>query len=633
MIHSTKTLSFHNRNLLKYLTKCCLTTILSCCLPTSLKAQKQVYIHPTTAEYIFTNNEINWLEDAAGTKSFKEIQVLDAAGKFQSNTSYYPKNVHQPSVYWFKVNVMLSDSLQEHQSIIEFFDQTIDDITVYLPNKNGEYTVLHSGAKENFQDRLYRHKNFEFLIPSMSKGSYLYYVRIKSLNEINFIMVYRTLERFINYALVEYISYGLFYGMILVFCFYNLLMLLATGLRHYLYYVLYIVSVGIYEMSTDGIAFQFLWPETPGLNVYMYGISLYCMSIFALIFARSLLRIKRLSPTLYKLINWIIVLRTLYFIVCLLVKKEWFIYKFIDFIPLFTAFISGIIIWYKGFKPARFFVLGNALLFIGAIIKLITVLGWITGPLVVAGHYSMVFGFTMEMILLSFSIGDQVRLFRKEKKQAQDDAYFHMQHHLKLQASVNQQLEEQVAARTKQLEAQSLEIYQQAQEIERMNKLLEKDNAELKTNIEKMTDARIKSAELTFEEFSQKYPDQENCYRFLADLKWNNGFSCEKCNYNNFSKGRRPFSRRCNKCAYEESPMHNTIFENNRIPINKAFYIVYLVFTTKGNISSYQIAEKTGMRQGTCWAYAVRIKNLLDTVENSSKRNKKNSWVDLIMKV
>lgn len=607
--------------------------MLCCCFLTYLKAQHPVHIHNTTAEYIFTYDEINWLEDPAGTMTFTEIRYQDTAGKFRPNTSYYPKNFNQQSVYWFKVCVVIPDSIEKKQSLIEFFDQTIDDITVYLPDTNGEYIESHSGAGENFQNRLYRHKNFEFLLPDMSKGTYVYYVRIKSLNEMNFIMVYRTLERFINYALVEYITYGLFYGMILVFCFYNLLMLLATGLRHYLYYVLYIVSVGVYEMSTDGIAFQFIWPHAPGLNVYMYGISLYCMSIFALIFARTLLRVKRQSRLLYKFINWIIFIRTIYFIVCLLAKKEWFIYKFLDFIPLLGAFISGLIIWHKGFKPARFFVLGNALLFTGAIAKLLTVLGFVGGSLAVAGHYSIVLGFVMEMILLSFSIGDQVRLFRKEKKQAQDDAFFHMQHHLKLQASVNQQLEEQVAARTEQLELQSREIYLQAQEIARMNRLLENDNAELKTNIEKITDARIKSAELTFEEFSQKYPDQEKCYRFLADLKWSKGFSCKKCNYNNFSKGRKPFSRRCNKCAYEESPMNDTIFENNRIPINKAFYIVYLVFTTKGNISSYQIAEKTDMRQGTCWAYAVRIKNLLDTEKNTSKKNKKGSWIDLIMKI
>ncbi|WP_255373148.1 7TM diverse intracellular signaling domain-containing protein [Chitinophaga sp. YR627] len=609
-----------------------LIAIICCCFFMCAKAQRPVYIDHTMGEYIFTYGEINWLEDRSGTIGFEEIRSRDAAGTFRINTDYYPKNFNPHSVYWFKVQVTFSDSIPGNQRLFEFYDQTIEELTVYLPDVHGVYTELHSGAGNAFKNRLYRHKNFEFLIPDMSKGTYVYYVRIKSLNEINFIMVYRSIERFINYALVEYITYGLFYGMILVFCLYNLLMLLATRLSHYLYYVLYIVSVGVYEMSTDGIAFQFIWPDMPGLNEYMYGISLYCMSIFALVFARTLLRVKRQSPLLYNLINWTIVIRTLYFLVCLFARKEWFIYKFLDFIPLFVAFLSGFVIWCKGFKPARFFVLGNAILFIGAIVKLITVLGFVKGLSGVVGHYSMVIGFVMEMVLLSFSIGDQVRLFRKEKKQAQDDAFYHMQHNLKLQASVNQQLEEQVAARTRQLESQSREIHEQAQEIARMNKLLEKDNAELKTNIEKITDARIKSAELTFEEFSQKYPDQEKCYSFLADLKWNKGFTCRKCGYANYSTGRKPFSRRCNKCAYEESPMHDTIFENNRIPINKAFYIVYLVFTTKGNISSYQIAEKTDMRQGTCWAYASRVKTLLDMESGASKKSKKGSWTDLIMK-
>ncbi|SHM62203.1 Transposase zinc-ribbon domain-containing protein [Chitinophaga jiangningensis] len=603
-------------------------TALLCCILTCMKAQQPVTIHPGTNEYIFTYSQIHWLEDTSGNLTFQEVRRLDTAAAFQPNTGYYPKNVHQSSAYWFKVRVTLTDSIAANQRIIEFFDQTIDDLTVYLPQANGEYISSHSGAGVHFSYRLYRHKNFEFQIPDLSKGTYTYYVRVKSLNEINFIMVYRSMVRFINYALVEYITYGLFYGMILVFCFYNLLMLLATGLSHYLYYVLYIVSVGLFEMSTDGIAFQFIWPGYPGLNVYMYGISLYCMSIFALIFARTLLRVKRQSPVLYRVLNGIILLRTIYFLICLLLKKEWFIYKFLDFIPLFASFIAGLIIWYKGFKPARFFVLGYALLFAGAIVKLVNVLGLVSGNLAVAAHYGLVLGFVLEMVFLSFSIGDQVRLLRKEKKQAQDDAFFHIQRNLKLQANINQQLEEQVAARTEQLALQAQEIYEQAQEIARMNKLLEKDNEVLKTNIEKITDARITATELTFEEFSHKYPDQEKCYQFLADLKWNNGFSCKKCNYTNFSKGRRPYSRRCNKCAYEESPLNDTIFENNRIPINKAFYIVYLVFITKGNISSYQIAEKTGMRQGTCWAYAVRIKNLLD----ATKKNKKTSWTDLIRK-
>ena len=610
----------------------CLLIIFCCCYLPFLNAQQTVTIGNNTAEHIFTWGQVSWLEDSSGSMTFNEIRSRDAEGMFKGNTSYYPKNFRHQSVYWYKVKVNFTAPLSKKQNLIEFFDQTTDDITAFLPMGDGTYNRVSAGAHEKFENRLYRHKNFEFQIPDQASGTYVYYFRIKSDNEVNVIIVYRTITRFINHALVEYITYGVFYGMILVFCLYNFLMFLATRLKQYFYHVFYMLSVGIYEMSADGIAFQFVWPEKPGWNEYAYGIALYSMSIFALIFAKTLLQVKKQHKRFYQLINYTIVIRTVYFVICLFAKKEWFSYKFLEFIPLSVVFIAGIVIWYQGFKPARFFVFGYALLFAGAIIKFITALGFLRFMPGIIGHYSMSLGFVLEMILLSFSIGDQIRLFRKAKTSAQNEVIYHMQTNANLQASINQQLEEQVAERTHELELQSKQIAEQAGEIARMNVLLTKDNTALKTNIEKITEARIESAELTFDEFSQKYPDHEQCYKLLSDLKWSQGFVCKKCGYPYYSDGRRLFSRRCNKCAYEESPMHDTIFENNRIPINKAFYIVYLVFSNNGNISSYQIAEKLDIRQSTCWAYAIRVKSIMDQRKPIAKKGKKGSWVDLILK-
>lgn len=612
--------------------KNCLIIIFFCSIVAAAKAQHPVRIDAHTAEHIFTGKELNYFEDSSGKIDFNDIRNQDANGAFRKNTLYYPKNLRHGSAYWFKIQVIFSSDLVKKQSLIEFFDQTTDEVTSYLPNSNGIYDKAASGAQEDFGKRLYRHKNFEFLIPNRSKGAYTYYFRVKSVNQINVIIVYRTTERFINHALVEYISYGLFYGMIFVFCLHNFLMFLAVRLKQYLYYVLYMLSVGMYEMSADGIAFQFIWPNAPVWNEYAYGIALYCMSIFALLFTKTLLQTEKHNKFLSRLIGWTIVIRTVYFMICLLAEREWFIYKFLEFIPLSIAFLAGVLVWYRGFKPARFFVLGYAFLFTGAIVKLITVIGFVRGLPGSVGHYSMSLGFVMEMILLSFSIGDHVRLFRREKDNSQGEVIRHMEINAELQSSINQKLEQQVAERTRELTVKSNQVHEQAEEISRMNILLEKDNLLLKNNIEKITEARIESTELTFAEFSLKYPDREQCYKVLADLKWVAGFACKKCGNTHYTEGRRPFSRRCNKCSYEESPMNDTIFENNRIPINKAFYIVYIIFTTKGNISSYQIAEKLNVRQSTCWAYAIRIKNMVDHQKTASKKNKKASWVDLILK-
>jgi hypothetical protein len=623
-------------------------------LPLSLMAQEVVPLDSTTQEHIFGLKQITWLPDATGKLTIEQITLPQYAKQFRQNKNYYPKNYNLHNWYWYKVKVRFNQTVTNKDCLVEFFDQTTDDITAYIPDTNGRYTSARAGARFNFTDRLFRHKNFEFKIINHKKGEYTYYFRLKSVEQVNVIIVYRTIDYFIHYALTEYLTYGLFYGMILIFCFHNLLMFIAVKRLQYLFYVLYILSVGFYEMSVDGIAFQYLWPKSPAWNEYAYGIALYMISVFALIFTKELLQVKTRATGLHKLINVILVVRTLYFIFCLFFNKSFFIYKFVDSVTLAVAFFTGIKVWSGGFKPARFFVLGYTFLFIGFMMKLSVVLGLIPVLNRVLGHYSLSLSFVLEMVFLSFSIGDQVRLLRREKDDAQEETIKQMAINVDLKDSINRELEHQVKIRTAEVIQKSDEIVKQshiieeqneelvatneqlehqAAEISRMNLLLQSDNIQLKTNIEKVTDARALSTELSFEEFSAKYPDQETCYKFLSELKWSNGYECSRCNNNNYCGGRMPYSRRCTKCTYEESALQKTIFHNNRIPINKAFYLVYLMYTSKGTISSHQLSEKLEIRQSTCWSYAIRVKKAMNERKKETKKGATQGWSKLVIEI
>ena len=620
---------------------------------TKLFAQQPIAVDSNLNEHVFNLKELTWLEDAKGKFTIDQVRSAEGAKLFKENDKFYPKNYNLHSFYWYKIKVRFTQSLRDKDCLIEFFDQTTDDITAFIPDTNGRYVPAKAGAKYFFKDRLFRHKNFEFKIPERDQGEYTYYFRVKSVERVNVIIVYRTVDYFIHYALTEYLTYGLFYGMILIFCFHNLLMFIAVKRLQYLFYVLYILSVGFYEMSVDGVAYQYLWPRSPQWNEYAYGIALYLLSVFALIFTKELLQLKSRAVTINKLINAVLIIRTVYFLYCFFINKSFFIYKFIDFIPLSIAFYAGIKVWYDGFKPARFFVLGYTFLFIGFLVKLINVWG-VYHPVInrIFGHYSLSITFVLEMVFLSFSIGDQVRLLRKEKDTAQEETINQMAINVELQDSINRELEHQVRVRTAEVIQKSDELVKQsaiieeqneelltkneqlelqADEIYRMNLLLEKDNIQLKSNIEKVTDARALSTELSFEEFSAKYPDQETCYKFLAELKWANGYQCNRCGNTNYCGGRMPYSRRCTKCTYEESALQKTIFHNNRIPINKAFYLVYLMYVSKGSISSHQLSEKLQIRQSTCWAYATRVKKAMVEHKREAKKMGKEGWSRLVI--
>lgn len=615
-------------------------------------AQKPVVFNKKSYEHIFKSAEVYTLEDVESNLSFDTISSATYQNKFVPNKDYYPKNYNQNSSYWYRIKVRFDEDLDK-SSVIEFFDQVTDYIDAYFPDENGKYIHSRTGADLVFKERLFSHKNFEFLIRNLKKGEYYYYFKVKSKDKVNVIIVFRTVERFIQYGLTEYLTYGLFYGMIFIFSFHNLLMYLAVRRKQYLYYILYIISVGLYEVSIDGIAYQYLWPQHPVWNEYAYGIALFCISSFALIFTKELLHVKQKAPFYFKLINAVLLLRLAFFLVCLLYNPDWFKYKFIEFIPLSIGFVTGIyILWRKRYRPARFFVVGYSFLFLGFVIKIVHILGYarhIPGAL---GYYSLSFGFLLEMVFLSFAIGDQVRILKRKKENAQKQIIKQMQLNAEMKDNLNRELEAKVEQRTIEVKKQAIALQQQnetiekqneelvsknslleqqSEEISRMNVLLERDNISLKTSIEKVTDARVNATELDFEEFSQKYPDKEACYKFLAELKWESGYACLKCSHTNYCNGKVPYNRRCTKCAYEESVLHDTIFENNRISINKAFYLVYLIYNSKGTISSHKLSEKLGIRQSTCWAYASKVKKVMEERKKDLRGIGKSGWSKIVL--
>jgi len=610
----------------------------------NIAAQEPVEIHEQLDQHIFSFGQIEVLEDPSSKLTFQQVSSRAFSGKFKASTISTPQTANMESTYWYRIRIKNNPAVQQ-SFLLEFFDQTIDHITAYLPKGKGRYQVRQLGDSYPFNKRELHHKNFEIPVDNQTNEVQTIYFQVKSSQIADVIIVLRSVNWFIGYALDEYFFFGIFYGMILVFSFYNLIMFIAIRQRQYLYYVLYNLSVGLFEMSNDGIAYQYLWPQSPAWNQIAYAIFLCATSIFALLFTRSLLLVASKAPKLDKFILGVIALRLAFFGYSLLFQQSLFSYKFIEFIPLSVAFFTGIYIYNKGYQPARFFVLGYSFLFFGFIFKLLIMLGVAWLNFGVISYYLLSFCFVMEMIFLSFAIGDKVRILKTKKEKAQRSMIQQMGVNAKMKDTLNQELEKQVEARTKEvfhksviieaknsalLEANDL-LKQQAEEISRMNVLLAQDNQELQINVEKVSRDRVMSADVDFEEFSRIYPDKEQCNLFLSELKWNNGYACRKCKNTHFYPGHIPYSRRCSKCAYEESVTTYTIFHNTRIPINKAFYMVFLLYSTKGKISSHKLSELLNIRQSTCWTYGSRIKLVMEERKAKLKKANKNGWSELVL--
>lgn len=603
---------------------------LSLMLTTELSyAQKIISINDKVPHYIFSYGEIEYLEDSTNTLKLTDILKPAVQSKFLINDRYTPKNYHITSAYWYKFKIKHSKASAKNW-ILEFFDQSINHFGLFVPDSNGHYQAHYSGTAYPFSQREYQHKNFIYELNNDADATLTYYVRIKSSQSVSAIMVLRDIRWFVKYALNEYLIFGLFYGMVIVFSLYNLLMFFAVRQMQYLYYVLYNLSIGLYEMSIDGIAFQYLWPDWPLWNEYGIGFTLYLSSVFALMFTLNFLYVKAKAPKLYQLIIWIIILRSLFFIICLF-NTHLFSYKLVELIPLLVAYGTGIHILKNRYRPAMFFVIGYTFLVIGFLIKILLLLNvpWMPyGPFT---YYSLSFCFIFEMILVSFAIGERVRTLRKNESEVQKRMIHQLKVNESLKDTLNKELATLVDERTQEVRLKASIIEKQNEEISLMNTMLEKDNQELHLNIEKVTKARVMSDHVDFAEFSKIYPDRETCFKYLSELKWAKGYACRKCTNTFFLAGFLPYSRRCTKCGYDESVIAYTIFQNSKIPINKAFYMLFLVYSTKGKISSHKLSGILLIRQSTCWAYNSKMQKILEERKKELKASGEGGWSKLVL--
>jgi len=109
-------------------------------------------------------------------------------------------------------------------------------------------------------------------------------------------------------------------------------------------------------------------------------------------------------------------------------------------------------------------------------------------------------------------------------------------------------------------------------------------------------------------EFHRRFKDNKDCFEYIGVVKWpDENFECWKCGCKKFCSGKKPFSRRCIKCRYDESPTVRTVFDKIKFPLHLAFHILFKVSARKKGISTLELSREFGLRQMTCWAFKWKI--------------------------
>ena len=118
---------------------------------------------------------------------------------------------------------------------------------------------------------------------------------------------------------------------------------------------------------------------------------------------------------------------------------------------------------------------------------------------------------------------------------------------------------------------------------------------------------------MTIDAFKKNFGTVEQCLDYLVSIKWGNGYSCKQCGNTKYCKGAHYGDRQCTRCNKIESAKANTLFHSMKIPLETAFYMLYLIVIDKKGCPSTQLARITGLKQKTCLLFRRKVMKAMES--------------------
>jgi signal transduction histidine kinase len=341
------------------------------------------------------------------------------------------------------------------------------------------YQVKSDGSMEHVPGGYYRKQSVRkithtgHVLPLMfnDDSESVVFIKIDGQSPKTFPLFVLEKEKFHQKIRKEDIGYGIFYGILIVMFFYNLLLYLSLKEVNYLLYILTIVCTFLIFSSASGYAGKFLWPENPNLNFYAGRMSMGVLTIFLAIFTTRFLDVRRYSTIMY---YSLVSLVPLAFLATILVATNLVPSAGNNLISLATILFmtTGVVCRLKGNKTATYFIAAWTIYFFGGLLLTLRNSGvlpfnfWTT-------HFVEI-GAALETIIIAFALGDQYRRFKKEKEDAQHLA-------LKVQQEATEELELKVKVRTEQLSKAYEDLHATLDKNKEQTEIIQNKNAELDT--------------------------------------------------------------------------------------------------------------------------------------------------------
>jgi hypothetical protein len=234
-------------------------------------------------------------------------------------------------------------------------------------------------------------------------------------------------------------------GVMLLIILFSFFMYFTLKERTYLLYALHVVFSTLTFLSFEGYLFDFLWREMPYMN---NGINASLIRLCALLtsigFSVSFLNIKNVLPQLHRLFQGLGALAVLVVFAKLIgIQKAEMVFNIVVLITFLFYLIVGFWLYRRGFRPARFYLLGWGFYILEILLIVLTLFNILSFDHIIT-YYGYHIGILFQSTLLTFALIDRINMLRVESKEAQELAMQRLTENERLIAEQNQVLEKKL---------------------------------------------------------------------------------------------------------------------------------------------------------------------------------------------
>ncbi|WP_030140353.1 hybrid sensor histidine kinase/response regulator [Pseudomonas fluorescens] len=370
-------------------------------------------------------NALQVFEDASGTDSIDDVLAQAAAGRFKPHDKATLNAGYSRSAFWLKIDLHYRPGNPGAQRtwLLELAYPPLDHLDLYLADGTGAYRLVRqTGDALPFARREIRQNNYLFSLDFQPDQHQTVYLRLQSEGSIQAPLTLWSSTAYLEQQPLRLYVLGIIYGVLLGMLVYNLFIYLSVRDTSYLYYIFYIASFGLYQLSVNGAAVEYFWPDNPWWANAATPFFIGCAGLFGSQFARSFLQTAQHSRWLDRLLLALIAYGAVVVGLSLMTSYALALRLATALALVFTVviFAAGLFAWWRGLRVARYFIIAWSAFLLGGIVNTMMVLGYL--PNIFLTMYASQIGSAIEVALLSLALADRINAMREQQAQTLFDA-------------------------------------------------------------------------------------------------------------------------------------------------------------------------------------------------------------------